>query len=84
MLGTRKEDLDNLKNRTIHQSKNDNFVILNWIQKSIKKRQFCHSELDSEINQKTIIMRTLDNNQLSGRVAKTLAFVWNAKRRYRS
>jgi len=35
------------------------------------------------INQKQTIMRTLDNNQITQRIANTKGQVWNQKRRYR-
>ena len=38
----------------------------------------------SSINQlKTSIMRTLNNNQLSGTLSKTKSYNWNSKRRFR-
>ena len=34
-------------------------------------------------NQKTTIMRTLSNNQLTGTLQTTKSYTWNSKRRYR-
>ncbi|QIJ90240.1 hypothetical protein C7H62_2432 [Mesoflavibacter sp. HG96] len=35
------------------------------------------------INQKTLIMRTLNNNQLSSTLEGTRSYTWNSKRRFR-
>jgi hypothetical protein len=41
------------------------------------------SRLLSINNQKTNIMRTLSNNQLTGTLQSTKSYTWNSKRRYR-
>lgn len=44
---------------------------------------FLFSRLLSINNQKTNIMRTLSNNQLTGTLQSTKSYTWNSKRRYR-
>ncbi|MBQ4820967.1 hypothetical protein [Aquimarina sp. MMG016] len=34
-------------------------------------------------SKKLIIMRTLDNNQITNKVKETNSYIWNSKRRYR-